>query len=187
MKALSGCLRRLLPSTGVRSLGSAVHPSSPVSIRLKNSLTRQIEDLRLSHHSFITWYCCGPTVYDSAHVGHAYSYVQFDLVRRILEQFANLEVLFVMNITDLDDKIINRANAVRNVSSAEEGCTESSVDRYGLEEPQPAPWTRVCRRYEEPWRAASNDYSSHNRIYSADYCFYCKIDRARTCVRCWGW
>lgn len=57
----------------------------------------------------ITWYTCGPTVYDSAHMGHARNYVTFDIVRRVLEDYFGYNCLFVMNVTDVDDKIILRA------------------------------------------------------------------------------
>ena len=57
----------------------------------------------------ITWYTCGPTVYDSAHMGHARNYVSFDIVRRVLEDYFGYNCLFVMNVTDVDDKIILRA------------------------------------------------------------------------------
>lgn len=59
--------------------------------------------------NLVTWYICGPTVYDSSHIGHARNYVTFDILRRILEGFFNYRVQYVMNITDVDDKIINRA------------------------------------------------------------------------------
>lgn len=57
----------------------------------------------------ITWYTCGPTVYDSAHMGHARNYVSFDVVRRVMEDYFGYDCLFVMNVTDVDDKIILRA------------------------------------------------------------------------------
>ena len=58
----------------------------------------------------ITWYICGPTVYDSAHIGHASNYVRFDIIRRILADYFGYEVIVQMNITDIDDKIIKRSN-----------------------------------------------------------------------------
>lgn len=57
----------------------------------------------------ISWYTCGPTVYDSAHMGHARNYVTFDVIRRVLEDYFGYNVLYVMNVTDVDDKIILRA------------------------------------------------------------------------------
>ena len=57
----------------------------------------------------VLWYTCGPTVYDVAHMGHARAYLTFDILRRILEDYFNYEVVYQMNITDIDDKIIIRA------------------------------------------------------------------------------
>ncbi|KAG1654827.1 hypothetical protein FOA52_009108 [Chlamydomonas sp. UWO 241] len=57
----------------------------------------------------ITWYTCGPTVYDVSHVGHARNYLTFDIIRRVLEDYFGYNCMFVMNVTDVDDKIILRA------------------------------------------------------------------------------
>uniref|UniRef100_A0A8D1IG03 cysteine--tRNA ligase n=1 Tax=Sus scrofa TaxID=9823 RepID=A0A8D1IG03_PIG len=62
-------------------------------------------------------YSCGPTVYDHAHLGHACSYVRFDIIRRILTRVFGCSVVMVMGVTDVDDKIIKRANEL-NVSPA---------------------------------------------------------------------
>lgn len=57
----------------------------------------------------VLWYACGPTVYDDAHLGHARNYVSNDVVRRIVKDYFGFNTKFVMNITDIDDKIILRA------------------------------------------------------------------------------
>ncbi|KAL2809754.1 tRNA synthetases class I (C) catalytic domain-containing protein [Aspergillus granulosus] len=81
------------------------------SLKVYNSLTR-------SKTPFIpidpkgkkvAWYACGPTVYDDAHLGHARNYVSTDIIRRIMRDYFKFDVHFVMNITDVDDKIILRA------------------------------------------------------------------------------
>ena len=79
-------------------------------LRLHNSYTGY-KELFVPHSNgkHISWYTCGPTVYDSAHMGHARNYVTFDILRRVLEDFFGYDILFVMNITDVDDKIILRA------------------------------------------------------------------------------
>ena len=59
--------------------------------------------------SKVTWYNCGPTVYDASHMGHARTYLTFDILRRVMSDYFGYEVFFVMNITDIDDKIIKRA------------------------------------------------------------------------------
>jgi cysteinyl-tRNA synthetase len=53
----------------------------------------------------LTWYNCGPTVYDVAHMGHARLYVTIDILRRVLQDYFKYDILFVMNITDIDDKV----------------------------------------------------------------------------------
>ena len=74
-----------------------------------NSLTRSKVDFVPIQGRHVTWYNCGPTVYDSSHMGHARNYVTQDIVRRILRDYFGYDIHFVMNITDIDDKIILRA------------------------------------------------------------------------------
>lgn len=78
-------------------------------IKVFNSLTKQKEPLILAREKVATWYSCGPTVYDHAHLGHACSYVRFDIVQRILTRVFGITVIHAMVITDIDDKIIKRS------------------------------------------------------------------------------
>jgi len=78
-------------------------------IRLYNTLTRKKEELQTLEPKIVKMYVCGPTVYNDAHVGHAMSALVFDIIRRYLE-YRGYNVKHVMNYTDVDDKIINRAN-----------------------------------------------------------------------------
>ncbi|KAM4789458.1 putative cysteine--tRNA ligase, mitochondrial isoform 2-T2 [Cyanocitta cristata] len=80
-----------------------------------NSRSQSKEPLVLGTEGVATWYSCGPTVYDHAHLGHACSYVRFDIIRRIMTRFFGIEVIMVMGITDIDDKIIKRASEM-NIS-----------------------------------------------------------------------
>ncbi|KAH6691326.1 cysteinyl-tRNA synthetase [Plectosphaerella plurivora] len=61
----------------------------------------------------VSWYACGPTVYDKSHLGHARNYVSTDIIRRILLHYFKADLKFVMNITDVDDKIIIKARRQR--------------------------------------------------------------------------
>lgn len=74
-----------------------------------NTLTRRKEPLETLYPDVVLMYVCGPTVYDKAHVGHAMSTLVYDNLRRYLE-YRGYEVKHVMNYTDVDDKVIIRAN-----------------------------------------------------------------------------
>uniref|UniRef100_A0A8C4K917 Cysteine--tRNA ligase, cytoplasmic n=1 Tax=Dromaius novaehollandiae TaxID=8790 RepID=A0A8C4K917_DRONO len=76
---------------------------------LYNSLTRNKEIFQPQNGKKVMWYCCGPTVYDASHMGHARSYISFDILRRIFRDYFKFDVFYCMNITDIDDKIIKRA------------------------------------------------------------------------------
>jgi cysteinyl-tRNA synthetase len=80
-------------------------------IRLYNTLTRKKEEFQTLEPNLVKLYVCGVTVYNDAHVGHAMSALVFDIIRRYLE-YRGYTVKHVMNYTDVDDKIINRANAL---------------------------------------------------------------------------
>ncbi|NJE31079.1 cysteine--tRNA ligase [Thermococcus sp. 18S1] len=80
-----------------------------MAIRVYNTLTKQKEEFRPLRDGEVRMYVCGPTVYDYTHLGHARTYVAFDVIRRYLEH-RGYSVLVVMNFTDIDDKIIRRAN-----------------------------------------------------------------------------
>jgi cysteinyl-tRNA synthetase len=78
-------------------------------LRLYNTLTRKKEEFQTLEPNHVKMYVCGVTVYNDAHVGHAMSAIVFDIIRRYLE-YRGYNVRHVMNYTDVDDKIINRAN-----------------------------------------------------------------------------
>lgn len=79
-------------------------------IRVKNSLSSGSNIIsKPSSDKPLTWYSCGPTVYDNAHLGHARTYICTDIIRRILNDYFKLDVIFAMGVTDIDDKIVKRA------------------------------------------------------------------------------
>jgi len=80
-------------------------------LRIYNSFSRKKEIFIPLSRKSIRWYCCGPTVYDVAHLGHARCYITFDIIRRILSDYFGYHVFYVLNITDIDDKIIKRARS----------------------------------------------------------------------------
>ena len=78
-------------------------------LRVNNSLTGAMEDFRPARGNQVLWYTCGPTVYDACHMGHARAYLTLDILRRIMEDYFGYDVVYQINITDIDDKIILRA------------------------------------------------------------------------------
>src|SRR3954471_11662181 len=86
-------------------------------IQIYNTLTRSKEPLQTIEPGVVRMYVCGVTVYDHAHIGHAMSALVFDIARRYLE-FRGYRVRHVVNFTDVDDKIIRRANELGRDSKA---------------------------------------------------------------------
>ncbi|NLC28870.1 MAG: cysteine--tRNA ligase [Chloroflexi bacterium] len=89
-----------------------------MALKIYNTLSRTKEDFQPLEPGKVRMYVCGPTVYADAHLGHAMSALVFDIARRYLE-YKGYDVRYVMNFTDVDDKIINKAN-------------ELGVDPFGL-------------------------------------------------------
>lgn len=78
-------------------------------MRIYNSLTRRKEEFKPVHEGKVGMYACGPTVYSYIHIGNARPVITFDILRRQLER-EGYDVTFVQNFTDIDDKMIRRAN-----------------------------------------------------------------------------
>ncbi len=96
-----------------------------MSIKLFNTMTRQKEEFIPIEEGKVRLYACGPTVYNFIHIGNARPLCVFDVLRRYFE-FRGYEVNFVQNFTDIDDKIIRRAN--------EEGTTYDVISKKYIEE-----------------------------------------------------
>src|SRR6201995_2306097 len=94
---------------------SQLKPEQPqtarMTIRLYNTLTSAIEELQPLDGEALRIYACGPTVYDYGHIGNFRTFLHVDILRRALELFGT-KVRHVMNITDVDDKIIRNAAAM---------------------------------------------------------------------------
>lgn len=94
-------------------------------MKIFNTMTREKEELQTLEEGKIRIYACGPTVYNYIHIGNARPLCVFDVLRRYLE-WRGMEVRFVQNFTDIDDKIIRRAN--------EEGTTYEAIAARYIEE-----------------------------------------------------
>ena len=93
-----------------------------MAIKVYNSLTKSKEEFQTALPGKVTMYVCGPTVYDLSHIGHARSAVSFDVIQKYL-RYRGFEVKYARNYTDVDDKIIRKAN--------QEGSTSEEVaERY---------------------------------------------------------
>ncbi|MCT0223624.1 cysteine--tRNA ligase [Synechococcus sp. CS-1328] len=95
-----------------------------MTLRLTNTLTRRTEPFEPLVPGQVSLYCCGVTVYDLCHLGHARSYIVWDVLRRYL-LWSGYAVTFVQNYTDIDDKILRRA--------AEEGSSMEAVSERNIE------------------------------------------------------
>ncbi|KAG5438763.1 hypothetical protein PCANB_002483 [Pneumocystis canis] len=95
-----------------------------------NSLSKSKEEFIPLNGHRITWYCCGPTVYDWSHMGHARNYVTTDIIRRILQGYFKYYIIFVQNITDIDDKIILRARHQYFYNTYTKNITEITPEVY---------------------------------------------------------
>jgi cysteinyl-tRNA synthetase len=91
-----------------------------IVMELYSTLSRTVEPLETLHLDRVALFVCGPTVYDYSHLGHARTYVVFDVLAKYL-RWTGKEVFYLQNITDVDDKIINRAR--------EEGTSQSTLAR----------------------------------------------------------
>jgi len=84
-------------------------PEDMPQLYVHNSITDDLDLFRPRQSRTVKWYTCGPTVYDACHMGHARAYLTFDILRRIMEDYFHFDLLYQVNITDIDDKIILRA------------------------------------------------------------------------------
>ena len=114
----------------------------PMSLRIYNTLTRRVESFESLQPGHVRMYVCGMTVYDLCHLGHARSMVAFDVVQRWLRA-SGFAVTYVRNITDIDDKIIRRAQhnqeTIRSLTDRMVEALHQDADALGIERPTHEP------------------------------------------------
>ena len=111
---------------------SALHGRLLMSLRVYNTLTREKEPFETIEPGKVSMYLCGPTVYKPAHIGHLVGPVIFDTIKRYLT-YSGYDVTFVINITDVDDKLINKAREKgMEVKALAEQMTEDYFDNLKL-------------------------------------------------------
>jgi len=110
-----------------------------MSLRIYNTLSRDLVDFIPSEPGHVRMYVCGMTVYDLCHLGHARSMVAFDLVQRWFKA-SGMKVTYVRNVTDIDDKIIKRAvengETIRSLTDRMITALHEDADALGIERPQ---------------------------------------------------
>jgi len=112
--------------TNIRYLPHSFHYYCVMTLTLYNTLTRRKESFEPLESGKVRMYCCGITVYDYCHLGHARTCIVWDTARRYL-QWQGLDVRYVQNFTDIDDKILNRA---RLEGSSMEEVSERFIKAY---------------------------------------------------------
>ena len=112
------------------------------AVSFTDTRTGEVAELLTREDGKVSIYACGPTVYDSPHIGHARTALTYDVIRRYLV-WRGYEVRFVMNITDIDDKIINRAadegRTTEEVAETYEAVYLEQMDRLGIMRPDAMP------------------------------------------------
>ncbi|HEX5371741.1 MAG TPA: cysteine--tRNA ligase [Aquabacterium sp.] len=113
-----------------------------MSLRIFNSLSRQLETFSPIDPGHVRMYVCGMTIYDYCHVGHARMMMSFDVVQRWLRA-SGLQVTYVRNITDIDDKIIRRAVergiTIRQLTDEMTQAMHADIAALGIEPPTHEP------------------------------------------------
>jgi cysteinyl-tRNA synthetase len=139
-----------------------------MNLQLEDTLSGRLGTVRPARPGSIALYVCGPTVYDQAHVGHARTYLYFDVARRFLEA-EGLRVRHVMNVTDVEDKIDRRAAALgmtwRSLARQEEGWFFRDLEALGIRSPAVRPrasdfvpeMIQVARALERTGRVRRSD------------------------------
>ena len=145
-----------------------------MNLRLTNTLTRRTESFTPLTPGKASIYCCGVTVYDLCHLGHARSYINWDVLRRYLI-WSGLDVRFVQNFTDIDDKILKRASdensSMTAVSERNIDAFHADMDSLGILRPDSMPRATQCldgiRDLIGELEAKGAAYSAEGDVYFA--------------------
>lgn len=140
----------MMASTTTNNTSPWTQPESTApqtGLVINNSMTKSKVPFIARDGKHVSWYTCGPTVYDSAHIGHARTYVGLDIIRRIMEDYFKYDVNLVMNVTDIDDKIILGA---RRKHLLEQYLTKSTLlDNQVIQDVENALYTYATANFKE--------------------------------------
>ncbi len=160
-----------------------------MALNLFNTLTRSVQEFVPldPQKKKVGMYCCGPTVYDFAHIGNWRTFVFADLVRRTLE-FSGHDVRHVMNITDVEDKIIKRVReqktTLREFTSKFETAFLDDLKALGCREPHVKP--RATEHIAEIIALIEKLVARGVAYKAADGSVYFSIEKYRGCGCCYG-
>ncbi|MEB3317992.1 MAG: cysteine--tRNA ligase [Cyanobacteriota bacterium] len=137
-------------------------------LRLTNTLTRRLEPFEPLVPGRVSIYCCGITVYDLCHLGHARTYIVWDVLRRYL-MWRGYTVTYVQNVTDIDDKILQRAaregRTMEEVSESNLRLALEDLGRLNILPPDRMPRATRCL---DGIRALISELQAKGMAYSAD-------------------
>ena len=149
-----------------------------MTLRLTNTLTRRSEPFVPLVPAQVSIYCCGVTVYDLCHLGHARSYIAWDVLRRYLS-WSGFAVTFVQNVTDIDDKILQRATAesssMEEVSERNITAFQADMAALNILPPDRMPRATCCL---DGIRQLIGELESKGAAYSADGDVYFAVTKA---------
>ncbi len=160
-----------------------------MALNLFNTLTRSVQEFVPldPQKKKVGMYCCGPTVYDFAHIGNWRTFVFADLVRRTLE-FSGYDVQHVMNITDVEDKIIKRVReqktTLRDFTGKFETAFLDDLKALGCREPHQKP--RATEHIAEIIALIEKLVARGVAYKAADGSVYFSIEKYRGCGCCYG-
>jgi len=160
-----------------------------MALKLFNTLTRSVQEFVPldPQKKIVGMYCCGPTVYDFAHIGNWRTFVFADLVRRTLE-FSGYDVTHVMNITDVEDKIIKRVRenktTLREFTGKFETAFLDDLKALGCREPHQKP--RATEHIAEIIALIEKLVARGVAYKAADGSVYFSIEKYRGCGCCYG-
>lgn len=126
--------------SSIRSKSTWIKPTGyDTGINLYNCIVREKVPLITKQKGVLTWYTCGPTVYDETHIGHVSCYLKIDIIQRILTKYFNFNIISAMNITDIDDKIIKRAKELKqpinDISKIYEDSFWADLGKFDVKKP----------------------------------------------------
>jgi cysteinyl-tRNA synthetase len=146
-----------------------------MGLRLYNTMSAQIEEFRPIRDNEVRMYACGPTVYDYGHIGNFRSFVAVDLLQRFLRQ-SGYKVNYVMNITDVDDKIIrNAARDGVNVQQYTEKYVKAFLEDSAMIGIEPPQFVRATERIPQMAEFVARLVKNKNAYRTEDGSYYFRI------------